>query len=76
MTSSFQIFSLLLFKLFVLRKYSTHRILEEGLRFYVCSLSSDTIVYKVSLLFVLKIFINIFITNQTGCKHIINFFSN
>lgn len=33
-------------KVFVLRKYSTHKILSTGYRFYCCSLSCKTIVYK------------------------------
>lgn len=32
--------------MFVLRKSATHRILELGYRFYICSLSTTTIVYK------------------------------
>lgn len=35
--------------LFVVRKYSTHTIEKEQLRFYICSLSTDVIVYKVCL---------------------------
>lgn len=33
-------------KVFILRKQSTHKILAAGLRFYCCSLSAETIVYK------------------------------
>lgn len=33
-------------RIFILRKYSTHQLLKQGLRFYCCSLSCDTIVYK------------------------------
>ncbi|XP_076373844.1 uncharacterized protein LOC143258566 isoform X2 [Tachypleus tridentatus] len=33
-------------QVFMLRKLATHRIPSEGLRFYICSLSTDTIVYK------------------------------
>ncbi|KAF7492057.1 Glutamate synthase [NADH] [Sarcoptes scabiei] len=33
-------------KLFVLRKYSTHQLIKEGFRFYICSLSTEIIVYK------------------------------
>lgn len=33
-------------KVFILRKYSTHRLIEKGFRFYCCSLSCETIVYK------------------------------
>lgn len=32
---------------FVLRKASTHKIPATGLRFYICSLNIDTVVYKV-----------------------------
>jgi len=32
--------------IFILRKHSTHRLIKEGLRFYCCSLSCETIVYK------------------------------
>lgn len=38
----------LFFQVFVLRKYATHKIPTSDLRFYICSLSPDTIVYKVS----------------------------
>lgn len=31
---------------FVLRKYTTHRLIEQGYRYYCCSLSCETIVYK------------------------------
>lgn len=34
-------------QLFVVRKLSTHQIESENLRFYICSLSTDIIVYKV-----------------------------
>lgn len=33
-------------KVYILRKYSTHKIIEQGLRYYCCSLSCETIVYK------------------------------
>lgn len=33
-------------RVYILRKYSTHRIFEQGFRYYCCSLSCDTIVYK------------------------------
>lgn len=33
-------------KIFILRKYSTHKLSREGHRFYCCSLSCETIVYK------------------------------
>lgn len=33
-------------RVFLLRKWSTHDLLEKGLRFYICSLSTKTIVYK------------------------------
>lgn len=33
-------------RVFILRKYATHRIIQEGYRYYCCSLSTDTIVYK------------------------------
>ncbi|KAH7644617.1 glutamate synthase 1-like protein [Dermatophagoides farinae] len=33
-------------KLFALRKYSTHKLVKEGFRYYICSLSTKTIVYK------------------------------
>ena len=33
-------------KLFTLRKMATHTIPESGVRFYICSLSTKTIVYK------------------------------
>jgi glutamate synthase (NADPH/NADH) len=33
-------------RVFVLRKHSTHKLIQMGLRFYCCSLSSQTIVYK------------------------------
>lgn len=33
-------------RVFTLRKYSTHQLLKQQLRFYCCSLSCDTIVYK------------------------------
>lgn len=33
-------------KVYILRKYSTHRLISKGLRYYCCSLSCDTIVYK------------------------------
>lgn len=34
-------------QLFIVRKLSTHQIEGENLRFYICSLSTDIIVYKV-----------------------------
>ena len=33
-------------KVFVLRKYSTHRLQVPGTRFYICSLHTRTVVYK------------------------------
>ncbi|KAG1666594.1 putative glutamate synthase [NADPH] [Nymphon striatum] len=33
-------------RIFVLRKTTTHRISEQNIRYYMCSLSSETIVYK------------------------------
>ena len=33
-------------RVFILRKTSTHRLISEGYRYYCCSLSCDTIVYK------------------------------
>lgn len=33
-------------RLYILRKFSTHTLQGEGLRFYICSLSTATIVYK------------------------------
>lgn len=33
-------------KIFMLRKHSTHHLTQQGLRFYCCSLSTTTIVYK------------------------------
>ena len=35
-------------KLFVLRKESTHRLVNEGFRYYICSVSPTIVVYKVS----------------------------
>lgn len=34
-------------QVYILRKYSTHHIPEKGFRYYICSLSTETIVYKV-----------------------------
>jgi len=31
----------------MLRKYSTHKIPEKFLRYYICGLSTETVVYKV-----------------------------
>lgn len=36
-------------EIFVLRKYATHRIPSEDIRFYICSLSVKTVVYKGQL---------------------------
>ncbi|XP_060602982.1 uncharacterized protein LOC132756035 [Ruditapes philippinarum] len=36
-------------QVYCLRKFSTHRIPEKGLRYYICSLSTQTIVYKGQL---------------------------
>ncbi|KAJ8315663.1 hypothetical protein KUTeg_007813 [Tegillarca granosa] len=36
-------------KVYLLRKYSCHKIPENGLRYYLCSLSTETIVYKGQL---------------------------
>ncbi|XP_053398015.1 uncharacterized protein LOC123552518 isoform X2 [Mercenaria mercenaria] len=36
-------------QVYCLRKFSTHRIPEKGLRYYICSLSTETIVYKGQL---------------------------
>lgn len=36
-------------QVFVLRKYATHRIPSDELRFYICSLSTNTVVYKGQL---------------------------
>jgi len=33
----------------MLRKYSTHKIPEKFLRYYICGLSTETVVYKVGL---------------------------
>jgi len=33
-------------RVFILRKYATHRIQKDGVRFYICSLSTKTVVYK------------------------------
>ena len=38
----------LLMQVYLLRKYTSHKIPEKGLRFYLCTLSSETVVYKVS----------------------------
>ncbi|KAJ8315660.1 hypothetical protein KUTeg_007810 [Tegillarca granosa] len=35
-------------KVYLLRKYSCHKIPENGLRYYLCSLSTETIVYKIT----------------------------
>ena len=34
-------------QVYLLRKYSSHHIPETGVRFFICSLSTHTIVYKV-----------------------------
>ncbi|KAL4232715.1 hypothetical protein ACF0H5_007403 [Mactra antiquata] len=36
-------------QVYLLRKYSTHHIPEKGYRYYICSLSSETIIYKGQL---------------------------
>ena len=46
----FLVFSIVLSscQVYLLRKQATHNIPKEGLRFYILSLSTETIVYKVS----------------------------
>ncbi|WAR06760.1 GLT1-like protein [Mya arenaria] len=36
-------------QVYLLRKYSTHKIPEKGLRYYICGLSTETVVYKGQL---------------------------
>lgn len=40
------------FQVYLLRKMATNRIGTKNRRFYVCSLSCDTIVYKVFTMFI------------------------
>ena len=46
--NSFLLFILFIYQVYLLRKMASNRIGTKNRRFYICSLSCETIVYKVN----------------------------